>query len=85
MIAKKIVLDILPEKCTGCLRCALACSFFNSGEREFRPSLSRICVQPAEQEGSFSISIAADCLHCGICIRYCEYGALKAGKEVTVE
>jgi carbon-monoxide dehydrogenase iron sulfur subunit len=65
-----------PDKCTGYLRCALACSFFVSPERTFNPSKSRIVIVPTWDQKQFDIAFTEECTNCGICVKYCEFGAL---------
>ena len=65
-----------PETCSGCLCCALACSFFTSTERAFNPSQSKIRIVPDPDDGRFEIEFTEDCTLCGICADYCEFGVL---------
>lgn len=67
---------IYPENCTGCLRCALACSYFATKEREFNISRAKIAILPGWQQRDFDIELDDECNHCGICVEYCEFGAL---------
>lgn len=67
---------IKEENCSGCLRCALACSFFNSPEREFNPSRSKIKIERKNSQNSFKISLQEDCTSCDICLPYCHYRVL---------
>ena len=53
------VLRIEPEKCTGCLRCEIACSFHLAGE--FNPSKSVIKVSAFEAHTSYA---PYTCLQC---------------------
>jgi carbon-monoxide dehydrogenase iron sulfur subunit len=53
------VLRIEPEKCTGCLRCEIACSFHMAGE--FNPAKSVIRVSSFEAHTSYS---PYTCLQC---------------------
>ncbi|MFC2000868.1 4Fe-4S dicluster domain-containing protein [Chloroflexota bacterium] len=69
-------LSIAPEHCSGCLRCALACSFFTTRQRSFNPSQSKIQVTVGPEDGQFEVRLTEDCNHCGICIQYCEFGVL---------
>lgn len=67
---------IKEENCSGCLRCALACSFFNSLEREFNLSQSKIKIERKNGQNSFKVSLQEDCNGCDICQDYCHYGVL---------
>ena len=69
-------ISIAAEHCSGCLRCALACSFFTSLEGAFNPSQSKIQVTPGPEDGQFEVKLTEDCTHCGICVDYCEFGVL---------
>lgn len=75
-MTRKGEVSIAKEHCSGCLRCALACSFFTSGQSAFSPSLSRIQVAPRVEFGQFDVKLTEDCTGCGICIDYCEFGVL---------
>ena len=71
-----------PAKCAGCMICMLRCSLRLEGM--FRLTASRIKVNRlVNAPGEFEIVLTDDCDACGICVRYCPYGALsqeKAGK-----
>jgi Fe-S-cluster-containing hydrogenase component 2 len=67
---------VVPENCSGCLRCALACSFYTTPEREFNVSRSRIMILPGWDQRHFEVTLTDECTHCGICVQYCEFGAL---------
>jgi len=69
-------LSIVAEQCSGCLRCALACSLYTSPERTFNLAQSKIRVVPGWEQGTFEITVSDDCTCCGICAMYCEFGAL---------
>ena len=62
----------LPDCCTGCLRCALACSDLHT--RSFNPSKARIRV--VIHGARCDISFAEECTGCGVCADSCLYGAL---------
>jgi NAD-dependent dihydropyrimidine dehydrogenase PreA subunit len=64
------------ENCSGCLRCALACSFFNTSEREFNLSESKIKIERLGGQNKFKVSFKEDCTNCGICVDYCNYEVL---------
>lgn len=68
----KFDLIVNPEACTGCLRCALACS--DLYEKSFKPAAARIKVEI--NPTSARIQFTEDCLECGICVEHCLYGAL---------
>jgi Fe-S-cluster-containing hydrogenase component 2 len=62
-------------KCAGCLICELRCSL--RFEKVFNPSKSKIIVlKLVGQQSEHSITFASECDNCGICARYCFYGAL---------
>ena len=68
------VLHIEPEKCTGCLRCEVACSYVQSGE--FNPSKSVIRVSAFERgHTSFSPYTCFQCAE-GWCMTACPVEAI---------
>ena len=72
--SKAIIAD--PEKCNGCLTCELRCSFFH--EKAFNPSKAMIKIRRlVGQENEYEISFTDECDDCGVCVRYCPYGALR--------
>ena len=66
-----------PENCSGCLLCQLVCSFFQSPEKKFQPSGSFIRPHRIDRTNRFDVEILPDCVHCGACVSYCEYGVLE--------
>ncbi len=76
-MAHKSRLAANESKCSGCLRCALACSFFTSTERLFNLSQSKISILPRFDQGGFEVILDENCNGCGICIAYCGYDALQ--------
>ena len=63
-----------PEKCAGCLSCALACSWTFTGT--FNPLKSRVQINwPGDVERH--IVFTEECTNCGICVEYCNYDALE--------
>ena len=68
----KFIIEAITEKCTGCLRCQLACSELHT--KVFNPLAARIKVIMRGAE--CDISFTADCKRCGICMDNCYYGAL---------
>jgi Fe-S-cluster-containing dehydrogenase component len=73
----KYRIETFDEKCTGCLRCALACSDLYSGS--FNPALSRIRI--AISIDDWAIELAEDCNECAACVDHCFYGALQRGRK----
>jgi NAD-dependent dihydropyrimidine dehydrogenase PreA subunit len=64
-----------PDNCTGCLICQLRCSW--RFEKAFNPAKAAIQVRRlVEDEREFAITFTERCDNCGICSRYCPYGAL---------
>jgi len=70
---RKFDIQIVSERCTGCLMCQLGCS--DHRNRIFNPSLARIEVALSALD--CSIRFADECDRCGICVDYCFYGALQ--------
>ncbi len=64
-------------KCTGCLRCQLACS--QAYQKMFNPSLARIRIGFHGVE--CSIRFTEECVACGLCADNCFYGALEKSAE----
>jgi Fe-S-cluster-containing hydrogenase component 2 len=67
------VLKIIPERCTGCLRCELACSYVQTGE--FKPAKSVIRVSPFEGHTSYAPYTCTQCAE-GWCMTACPVGAI---------
>ena len=76
---------VVPDaaQCAGCLTCMLRCSFRFEGT--FNLSASRVKVKRlVNQPAEFEITFTKECDGCGLCAKYCPYGALirlKAGEE----
>ena len=68
------------SKCTGCLTCGLRCSL--RFEKAFNPARAAIKIQRlVDAENEYEISFSDRCDNCGICVRYCSYGALTQEKK----
>jgi carbon-monoxide dehydrogenase iron sulfur subunit len=79
------VLALHPEKCTGCLRCELACSYMQTGQ--FQPSKSVIRVSPFEGYTSYAPYTCTQCAE-GWCMTACPVGAIQinaAGAKDVVD
>lgn len=66
-------LTILPEKCTGCMQCELACSWVQTGT--FQPSRSVIRVNVFDEEASYA---PYTCFQCdeAWCMNACPVNAI---------
>jgi Fe-S-cluster-containing hydrogenase component 2 len=67
------VLKIVPERCTGCLRCEYACSYVQTGT--FQPAKSVIRVSPFEGHTSYAPYTCVQCAE-GWCMTACPVGAI---------
>jgi Fe-S-cluster-containing hydrogenase component 2 len=67
------VLRLTPERCTGCLRCELACSYMQTGT--FQPAKSVIRVSPFEGHTSYAPYTCPQCAE-GWCMTACPVGAI---------
>jgi len=68
------------SKCLGCLICELRCSL--RFEKAFNPAKAAIEVRRQIQSANeYEISFSDRCDNCGICARYCSYGALIQEKK----
>ena len=67
------MLNIVPEKCTGCMQCELACSWVQTGT--FQPSRSVIRVNVFDEEASYA---PYTCLQCdeAWCMTACPVNAI---------
>ena len=80
------MLNIVPEKCTGCMQCELACSWVQTGT--FQPSRSVIRVNVFDEEASYA---PYTCLQCdeAWCMTACPVNAIavdeSTGAKVVME
>ena len=70
-VSKKILTH--PEKCMGCLLCAMRCSLAYKGL--FSPLEARLIIQ-RPVSGCPKITFTDECNTCGLCVRLCPYNAL---------
>ena len=68
------ILALHPEKCTGCLRCELACSYMQTGT--YQPAKSVIRVSPFEGYTSYAPYTCTQCAE-GWCMTACPVGAIQ--------
>jgi anaerobic carbon-monoxide dehydrogenase iron sulfur subunit len=79
------VLALHPDRCTGCLRCELACSYMQTGT--YQPSKSVIRVSPLEGYTSYAPYTCTQCAE-GWCMTACPVGAIRinaAGAKDVVD
>jgi anaerobic carbon-monoxide dehydrogenase iron sulfur subunit len=79
------VLALHPDRCTGCLRCELACSYMQTGT--YQPSKSVIRVSPFEGYTSYAPYTCTQCAE-GWCMTACPVGAIRinaAGAKDVVD
>jgi Fe-S-cluster-containing dehydrogenase component len=73
----KYQIQIFEERCTGCMRCALACSDLYSGS--FNPAASRIWIAVSDHD--WAVELTEDCNECAACVDHCFYDALQRKKR----
>ena len=79
------VLKIVPEACTGCMRCEMACSYMQTGT--YQPSKSVIRVSPFERHTSYSPYTCFQCEEAW-CLTACPVEAITispAGAKVVID
>jgi anaerobic carbon-monoxide dehydrogenase iron sulfur subunit len=67
------VLKLTPERCTGCLRCEIACSYVQTGA--YQPAKSVIRVSPFESHTSYAPYTCTQCAEAW-CMTACPVGAI---------
>ena len=67
------ILKIIPEKCTGCMQCELACSWVQTGT--FQPSRSVIRVNIFDEEASYAPFTCFQCSEAW-CMQVCPVNAI---------
>ena len=66
-------LKIVPEKCTGCMQCELACSWVQTGT--FQPSRSLIRVHVFDEQASYAPYTCPQCAEAW-CMNVCPVNAI---------
>lgn len=64
-MTKQRVLVVIPNRCTGCVRCEMHCSFFHT--KSIDPTQRRLFVIRAEPD----IDTPVICTQCGLCMAVC--------------
>jgi Fe-S-cluster-containing dehydrogenase component len=73
----KYDIQVATERCTGCLRCQLACSELYT--KSFTPSRARIRVVVSGVD--CSIHFTEECNGCGVCVDQCFFNALEKSEK----
>lgn len=80
------ILRIVPDRCTGCMRCEIACSYVQTGS--FQPAKSVIRVSPFELHTSYAPYTCFQCAE-GWCMTACPVEAITiaphTGAKVVLE
>jgi Fe-S-cluster-containing hydrogenase component 2 len=80
------MLEILPDKCTGCMQCELACSFVQTGG--FQPSRSLIRVYVFDEQASYAPYTCVQCREAW-CMNACPVNAIavdeSTGAKVVID
>jgi len=74
-------ISVFAEKCSGCLLCALVCSFYRGEQDDFKLSQSRIQIRRVTGKLMFTVDFQESCDGCGLCVDYCLNGAIIKGRE----
>ena len=69
-------LRFAPDRCTGCMRCEMSCSYAQTGS--FNPARSVIKVAPLEQHTSYAPYTCVQCAE-GWCMTACPVSAIAIG------
>lgn len=69
------------EKCVGCLRCQLTCSYTHHQNFNITKARIRISFDGLKME----IGFTEDCIDCGACVKDCYYEALTREIDLTAE
>ena len=80
------MLQIVPDKCTGCMQCELACSFVQTGT--FQPSQSLIRVSVFDEQASYAPLACVQCDEAW-CMNTCPTNAIvidpESGAKVVMD
>lgn len=86
MIQPSQALRIVPERCTGCKQCELACSWVQSGT--FQPSRSLIRVHIFDEQASFAPYTCFQCPEAW-CMQACPVNAIdidaESGAKIVID
>ena len=75
-----IDLSFIAEKCRGCLRCELACSFHHSGWSLYQPAISSTHIRRDNENKRITMFMDSSCDFCmnekfPLCVKACPFGA----------
>jgi predicted molibdopterin-dependent oxidoreductase YjgC len=68
----KYAMRNVPENCTGCLRCQLACSELRTGTFALHAARLQVLIS----DKGYTVRFSDDCNSCGVCSDHCLYDAL---------
>jgi len=72
---KGMPITVIASRCAGCLVCELRCSLRFA--KAFNPARAAIQVRrQVNSDSEYKIGFTEGCDHCGLCVRFCSYGAL---------
>ena len=74
MSANEFAIAYDSAKCRVCFTCELICSL--TFTKKFNPSESRIRISSRGFGKEKKMSLTDECTECGLCARYCPFGAL---------
>jgi len=67
-------IGVFSANCSGCMLCALACSFLYT--KAFSLFEARIKVRRVGKTEEYMIIFTEDCTRCGECAKYCYFDAV---------
>lgn len=67
-------MSALPQRCTGCLLCQLACTQVKTATYGLSQAL--VAVTRIGFEERYDVRFGPDCDACGFCVNYCAYDAI---------
>ena len=73
--AKPFTMFIPSDKCSGCLTCLLACSYFTEGV--FSLAKAKLRISRCDEGSRFMITFLPTCINCGLCAEYCPWDAIE--------
>jgi len=75
VVGKGKRMETLPDNCTGCTLCQLACSFVKFGV--FNPARAYIAITRVGTQHRWHAEFTEGCDVCGYCAPFCKYDAIR--------